>query len=476
MTNTSILNAVFGEESSGETPGQRAATSKKLFVRSQHQLSEYREGATGRVVNAQEALRLVGWETLEVLGDRPSVPLIIRAGEPYNSIYEQLRHLGLELSEIARKIGWSKETTRRFEEKKQIPFREIERFVRTIGLDSEKLGVEAGAAANSETGVRLRTYRNKDPKVFTVSTVLALAEASWTIQKQFELANLLGRQNGSVVRSLGFEPSSEYGGQLTRTFMEGYRLARRARELLGIPPDHPIASMKELIEAKLRIPVIQLEIHSELAGATIAVGSHRGVAINLKGQNSSPLARRMTMAHELGHLLWDPDQRLKRLVVDRYDSLVDGPAASRLALDAVERRANAFAIEFLAPASAILKLFESSGGGVDGFKAVIATFGVSRTAVANHLMNASHNRIDMLGQKLEQFSDDEWEAVESLAVPVFDPQRVPISRRGRFASHVLGAVDRELISRDTAASLYSCNLSELDRALKSTRNYVGPLD
>jgi Zn-dependent peptidase ImmA (M78 family) len=397
---------------------------------------------------------------------------LIRSDEPYRSIDRQLKNLGLSLQEVARKVKWSNETTRKFEVRKQVPFKELERFARTIGLEGDKLGTTIDAGADIETGVRLRTYRNSDPKRFTVSTVLGLAETAWTVQKQFDLAKLVDHHDESIIRELGFEPSVEYGNPLTKTYQEGYRLARKTRQLLNIPADRPIASVKELIEVKLRIPVIQLEIHSELAGATVSSDSHRGIAINLKGDNSNPLARRMTMAHELGHLLWDPDQRLKRLVVDKYDSIIRDAVTSPL--DAVERRANAFAIEFLAPGDAILKSFEDAGGGATGLENVVATFGVSKTAIANHLMNASHNRINVSNQAFTQILPDEWEAAESLAVPLFDPQTVPVSRRGQFAYYVLRAFEDKLISADTAASLYQCQRSELDRALKSTRNYVVP--
>jgi Zn-dependent peptidase ImmA (M78 family) len=469
---SSKFDIVFGNESSGESPERRAATSQSRFVRSQHQLSVYREGATGRVVNAQEALRLVGWESLQELADYPAIPLLIRSDEPYQSIERQLRNLGLSLKEVARRIHWPNELTRQFELKRQMPFRELERLARTIGLESDKLGTTTDAGADIETGVRLRTYRNSDPKRFTVSTVLGLAETAWTIQKQFDLAKLVGQTDETVIRSLGFEASAEYGSALTKTYQEGYRLARKARQLLNIPWDKPIASVKELIEVDLCIPVIQLEIHSELAGATVSSGSYRGIAINLKGDNSNPLARRMTMAHELGHLLWDPDQRLNRLVVDKYDSIIQDAVTSRSPLDAVERRANAFAIEFLAPGDATLKVFEDAGGGGTGLEKVISTFGVSKTAILNHLMNASHNKIDMSKQQIASIPNDEWEAAESLAVPLFDPQTVPVSRRGRFSYYVLKAYESKRISDDTASSLFQCRREELDRALNSTRNYV----
>jgi Zn-dependent peptidase ImmA (M78 family) len=254
--------------------------------------------------------------------------------------------------------------------------------------------------------------------------------------------------------------------------MMGYRLASRTRELLGIPSEAPIDSLKELIEVRLRIPVIQVELHSDFAGATIASGSHRGIVVNLVGDNSIPLVRRMTMAHELGHLLWDPDQRLDKLRVDRYDEIDIDAVAENYPLDHVERRANAFAIEFLAPRDAIVREFQKGGGGAAGLETIMTAFGVSKTAIARHLSNASNNVIDVLEERLPHLSFDEWDARESVAVPVFNPQDVPVSRRGRFAYYVYKAFEQRLISEDTAASLYRCKLSELSAALTSTENYI----
>ena len=475
MTTTpTLFDAVFGRDSSGATPEERAMSSRKLFVRSQHQLSEYQAGAAGRLLNAQEALRLVGWDKLSALADQAAVPILVRYDEPYQSITQQLERLGVSFADVAQRHHWSSENIDKFEQRKQVPFRELERLARSIGLESDKLGTVIDAGVDRETGVRLRTYRSSDPNRFTVATVLGLAEAAWTIQKQYTLASLLGEQDQDAAREFGFEPSDAYGTPQVKTYQEGYRLAQRTRELLGIDLHEPIRSIKELIEGRLLIPVIQLEIHADLAGATVSSGPYRGIVVNLNGDNSNPLARRMTMAHELGHLLWDPDQRLRKLVVDRYDSINRDAVASTSPLDMVERRANAFAIEFLAPRDAILERFKLSGGNSDGLAEVITAFGVSRTAIANHLMNASFNMIDVSEVRLPPLSTDEWEANESLAVPLFDPQTVPISRRGRFAYYVLRAKEAGLISDDTAASLYQCNLNELGRALTSTRNYIVP--
>jgi Zn-dependent peptidase ImmA (M78 family) len=451
-----LLDAVFGKDSIGDTPEQRAKSSKQLFVRSQHQLSVQRANATGRILGASEALRVFGWGKLKELADRTATPIVADADEPYQSIEHQLRSMGVNFVHAARKYNWSKDSIRRFQQRKQVPFRDFVKIAQGIDLDEEQLGTTSGAGADHRLGVRLRTLRSSDPRRFTVNTVLELAQAAWTIRKQFDLASLVHEQDHNAISELGFAPSDDYGTKLAPTYMMGYRLASRTRELLGIPSEAPIDSLKDLIEVRLRIPVIQLELLADFAGATVASGSHRGIVVNLAGENSNPLVRRITMAHELGHLLWDPDQNLDKLRVDRYDQISADALADNYPLDNVERRANAFAIEFLAPSNATVSEFQNAGGGATGLEKIITTFGVSKTAIARHLYNVSHN-IDVLEERLRNLSFDEWDARESLAVPVFDPQDVPVSRRGRFAYYVYRAFEQHLISEDTAASCTGAN-------------------
>ena len=64
--------------------------------------------------------------------------------------------------------------------------------------------------------------------------------------------------------------------------------------------------------------------------------------------------RRATLAHELGHLLYDPDSRLQNVCVDSYIGSRKDPQTYES--DFVEQRANAFAIAFLAPIDAVGKL------------------------------------------------------------------------------------------------------------------------
>src|SRR5271163_1461382 len=102
-----LLDAVFGAESTGTTPEDRARTSRRQFVRSQHQLTEYQPGASGRILDATEALRLFGWSALAELADRPSSPLLTDPAQPYQAIERKLDELGVSLREAARKQGWT---------------------------------------------------------------------------------------------------------------------------------------------------------------------------------------------------------------------------------------------------------------------------------------------------------------------------------------------------------------------------------
>jgi hypothetical protein len=235
IAESELLDAVFGKDSTGNTPEQRAKSSKQLFVRSQHQLSLHRDNATGRILSASEALRIFGWEKLKDLADRTATPIIADADEPYQSIDQQLRSMGINFSDAARKYHWSNDSVRRFEQRKQVPFRDFERMAQGIDLDEDQLGTTLGAGADRQLGVRLRTFKSSDPKRFTVNTVLGLAEAAWTIRKQFDLASLIQEHDQNAVPELGFSPSDDYGSKLAPAYNDGLPLGFPHAGVAGYP-------------------------------------------------------------------------------------------------------------------------------------------------------------------------------------------------------------------------------------------------
>jgi Zn-dependent peptidase ImmA (M78 family) len=107
--------------------------------------------------------------------------------------------------------------------------------------------------------------------------------------------------------------------------------------------------------------------------------------------------RRATVAHELGHLLFDPVQRLDRVRVDTYQSNEIDPESqldlASAATDVVEQRANAFSIALLAPMQAVRDMTPSPlrSGAIER---VMSEFGISYTAARHHICNAHYRQFE----------------------------------------------------------------------------------
>lgn len=462
------LDAVFGPESHGATPEARATTSSRTFVRSQHQLSAWREGAPGREINASEAVRDFGWDVLRQLVERTAAIIVRSGSDPLKALAQQIEVLGLEPNLVFRRAGWGRDSIKAFEEGRQVPFRRLERLAQLLSIEPSRLGRESGADADTELGFRLRdfgdsTRSNAKTKV-SASSVLALAEAAWVVRKQRELSRLLGE---SFPLS-EVTPDNDYGGYGRPAWRCGFRLAEQTRQRLGIAAHEPILSMTTLLEEILGIPVVHVELPQAFAGATISNGDARGIVVNTKGANDSVWVRRMTMAHELGHYLWDPPQRLRRLVVDKYRDIEPDFVVTK---DPVEQRANAFAVEFLAPRDAIAQLFPSEADPEEGFRKVVTRFGIGRAAMAYHLTNRQVAVPDSV-RHLHLEPEDDLKGREELSVGLFKLKSVPISRQGRFAVLVGRAERQGLISKDSAGALLACGPHEVDDALA----YIRTLD
>jgi hypothetical protein len=167
------------------------------------------------------------------------------------------------------------------------------------------------------------------------------------------------------------------------------------------------------------------------------------------------------MAHELGHLLWDPDQRLQSLRVDTYADIEENPM-QRAGLDPVEARANAFAIEFLAPQKSVLEIFRSHIDGRQGMRAIMERFGVSFISARYQLWNALERTVGLETLSVDNVDPtDDWKGRESFTNDFFKPDSVPRSRRGYFAIYVVEAFKRGLISLDSAATFLGCSEHDL---------------
>ena len=227
----------------------------------------------------------------------------------------------------------------------------------------------------------------------------------------------------------------------------------------------PIPSMREFVEDTLGIPVVQAELSQEgIAGAAISVSDgtpdpSRGVILNTTGANQNPLVRRATLAHEVGHLLFDPDQRLAHVRVDSYNRLNADPEqkpSSGGQMDFVEQRANAFAISLLAPIDVVRESVDTPVT-ASHIADIGSQFGISVTAAWFHVVNAHYRNYPVHGDDKPSIDQSHWLGAENFGIDYFPIADTPMLRRGRFAGLVAAAWEDGLISSATAAGYLNCS-------------------
>lgn len=466
------LKRVFGDESSGLTLKDRVATSQRLFVRGQIQVGYDNSRAKGRRINAREALDTFGEDIMYGLVDRDVVPILWDSSEPGKTIRERRIQMGLGLDNLARTVHIDEQTLKDFEQAKTtLPYRIIENIGRTLVLDENLLGCQPGAGGDPALGVRLREFlgaADQDLNAFTPQMVMRLSEAAWVIKRQSNLQTRLDRSQTRAIRDRGIYPDENYQYP---TWRKGFDLADRTRDALSIAPDTPIESMRALVEETLNIPVVQASFNPRFAGATIAVSDDsRGVVLNTEGQNKNVWIRRNTLAHELGHLLWDPGQKLNKLVVDEFSDFDDFQSGALGKRDPVEMRANGFAVQFIAPRDGVVSVFSDHHDMDAGMRAVMEYYGVSFTAAKWQLVNAGSLPADVKFGRFDPIPTDEWRAREDYTLDYFPIEDVPLSRRGRFVGVVIDAIDAGLISDDSAASFLGCTHPEFIERKETIRS------
>jgi len=457
----SDLKRIFGEIGSATSVEASARVSKQMFVRSQDHLALYKKGAKGRKLTAWQAYQAFGTEKLEEVLNYGSAVLVSGHQEPASSLRKSREDRGLTVYDIAKatKLKVS-DITSAEDARKTSSIQFLEKLAMTLGLDETRLSFRPLTEENERLGIRLRQLKNSNP-AFNPSTVVAFDEAAWVIQKQWQLLDWLGEKVN--LSSLGFQPDSRYGDKQYPAWQCGYDLARTTRKLLGIKPEEPIDSLRTIVEGMLTIPLTHLSLPSQFSGATISAGPVRGIAVNINGSNQNVWVRRATIAHELAHLLWDPDSRLNTLVVDTFEAMESQPPhIKEKEDDFVEARANAFAIEFLAPQEFALELFEKKPDLPTGLRAVMDHFGVSFTSAKFQIWNAKKRSLSLDSFFVRDVEPtDEWKGRESFTNDFFRPESVPMSRRGVFAKYVVECLSRKLISDDSAASFLGCTEQEL---------------
>ncbi|MCA9711242.1 MAG: ImmA/IrrE family metallo-endopeptidase, partial [Myxococcales bacterium] len=129
---------------------------------------------------------------------------------------------------------------------------------------------------------------------------------------------------------------------------DGYERALDLREALALAPTAPLSrddDLERVLLPRLGVEVVDIQLDdANVDGVAVLNPGHRPlIAVNLSGRFSrSPWGRRMTLAHELCHLLYDLDESGRV-------GVVSNPWAPQR----MERRANAFAAMLLMPRAAV---------------------------------------------------------------------------------------------------------------------------
>lgn len=250
-------------------------------------------------------------------------------------------------------------------------------------------------------------------------------------------------------------------------YRQAEQLAIDVRSWLALG-DGPIASMVDVIEHRLNVPIVWStpdEVDANIDGAS-TIDPIPAVLVNLVGGRERWWRTRMTLAHELCHLLFDslPDADHNRMVM--FSPHRDGSRAAHgrnrsyplpEPLERMERRANAFAAYFLAPGKAIRRLVPHSDATSEhAITLLCQQFAIGRVTAVNQLHHvwslSKHERTRMLDRAGEQ------------ALPYGHPDAdVPSGRAPRCATlldWVEDSVARGWISKVRAYDYLGLELSE----------------
>jgi len=173
----------------------------------------------------------------------------------------------------------------------------------------------------------------------------------------------------------------------TPAYAQGYALARNVRAALG-EPLNPLPDLKTLLEREAGVLV---SMHAFSASSVRAVTaketSVRAAAVVLAFPMTARerLLRRVDLAHELAHVLFDAPQHATDLWIDTADDAFSS---------SVEQRARAFAAELLLPLAAIEGAFgpkpstpSSATAARPTAEVLMGTHRAPPAVVANHLTN-----------------------------------------------------------------------------------------
>ena len=131
-------------------------------------------------------------------------------------------------------------------------------------------------------------------------------------------------------------------------FKQGYELAQRVRRVLGVPRE-PLGNIVQLTEDEFGVPVVGAALQTRtLLALTAKERETKLVAVIVNGTRASH--RRVDIAHELAHVLFDAPEK----EIDYWLDLENDHVSET---EKTEQRARAFSAELLIPQEGLVEQF-----------------------------------------------------------------------------------------------------------------------
>ncbi|WP_437878419.1 helix-turn-helix domain-containing protein [Sorangium sp. So ce513] len=268
------------------------------------------------------------------------------------------------------------------------------------------------------------------------------------IVEAFERALALRKVNTLLGRPPSLRERFEPEEPTPEVFKDGYRLARKVRSVLG-DETGPLGDMAELLEEEFDVLVRAEALSSAGIDALSLKEPQTGVAAAILNtasrRRSNAWTARVDLAHELGHILFDPPQGEIHLVIDREDDENKGVWHA-------ERRARAFAAELLMPAEGLRQLlgpprYEMAlSRALDLMARVREEFRTPIEITVNHLINREYI-VHFLQEAVIEQAKRTGRGGAAATPPPHPARQDALTRR------VLEALDRDLISAGRAREL-----------------------
>lgn len=311
-----------------------------------------------------------------------------------NQVIADLRSKsGISRALFARMLGISDHRLIRLERGDIVPEPgELQRVAEAFGVRVKDLQSEIPASAPlADLYLRSTEYRPSRGALHQLvqsGSHIGLGRFFQTVRDLAELEQLSHRVTAGELPESARAASALEGA--TSPMEQGVRLAAIVRDLLDLGAA-PVPSMVELLQNRLDVAVFWTtpdELDPAIDGAS-ASEPRPSALVNLVGGAQCWWRTRMTLAHELCHLLLDHGAGTPSALVSPSHGHRRGPRTGWTlfeGFDDLEVRADAFAAEFLVPAAAIQEVFTDADPTTsEGVSEVAVRFGVGRTVAINRI-------------------------------------------------------------------------------------------